>query len=619
MNDRRKQPTLPATAQIEKSLLAGEALRCDLGGGARLHIDRQLPFLVIHRLGRSTEAARAIAAANASYLLFRNQAQAKAIIAQVGKAMREKFGFFLVVEVAELEKDNLAEDAAYLPPFEIELACSQDGPAQTACRAVGAAIEAIDVKFRRPQLAQTDLGRKGGRPRLVERLTDHPALHVLFAPIYRAPDGKSLYPDLRERVIANLVDAILQGIAAFARETGSMKPASHRALGRRLFIDAVNRADAAIDEIAQSFDFLLAVTPINAMPAYEQFSRDGYRHAPRFLYRPLTVSLARQKRALYTIDLDRFEDPILSELYAQKRQELDLQLTMIAARETPRFRELGRALYGAVEPALLREAEQILDHCPPKKAQPGKQLGSDAVRKRANAMIAGYVEAYPGFDATVELRDDLPSGLMVSGARLLISQQMSIPAGRVEALLCHEVGVHLLTYFNGSAQGLRLFRSGLAGYEGLQEGLAVLAEYLVGGMTSARLRLIAARVVGCAMMLDGASFSETFAAMNGKYGFAPQTAFTLVLRVYRGGGLAKDAIYLRGLLEILAHLETGGELDPFWIGKVAVSHFPIVQELGSRGLLKAPRLLPGFLNHKGAQQRLEQARSGLSPINLVNA
>jgi hypothetical protein len=34
--------------------------------------------------------------------------------------------------------------------------------------------------------------------------------------------------------------------------------------------------------------------------------------------------------------------------------------------------------------------------------------------------------------------------------------------GRVEALLSHEVGVHLLTYFNGSAQGLRLFRSGLA-------------------------------------------------------------------------------------------------------------------------------------------------------------
>ena len=73
--------------------------------------------------------------------------------------------------------------------------------------------------------------------------------------------------------------------------------------------------------------------------------------------------------------------------------------------------------------------------------------------------------------------------------------------------------MHLLTYFNGSAQGLRLFRSGLAGYEGVQEGLAVLAEYLVGGMTIARLRLIAARVVACAAMLGGRVFRRNLPAL----------------------------------------------------------------------------------------------------------
>src|SRR5690606_5968630 len=151
-----------------------------------------------------------------------------------------------------------------------------------------------------------------------------------------------------------------------------------------------------------------------------------------------------------------------------------------------------------------------------------------------------------------ELRDDLPSGLMVSNGRLLIASSTAMLRTRVEALLSHEIGVHLLTYFNGAAQGLRLFRSGLAGYEGVQEGLAVLAEYLVGGMTVGRLRLIAARVVGCAHMLDGASFPECFARMR-ELGLSPAATFNLVLRLYRGGGLAKDAIYLRGLLEVLAH------------------------------------------------------------------
>ena len=187
---------------------------------------------------------------------------------------------------------------------------------------------------------------------------------------------------------------------------------------------------------------------------------------------------------------------------------------------------------------------------------------------------------------------------------------------RVEALLSHEVGVHLLTYFNGSAQGLRLFRSGLAGYEGVQEGLGVLAEYLVGGMTVARLRLIAGRVIACADMLDGASFVDCYRRLVRDFGFRDAGAFNLALRVYRGGGLPKDAVYLRGLLEVLGHLQAGGSLDPFWMGKIAATHFAIMQELSTRGLLKAPRLLPQFLSHPQAAERLKAAYAGITPLQM---
>jgi hypothetical protein len=96
-------------------------------------------------------------------------------------------------------------------------------------------------------------------------------------------------------------------------------------------------------------------------------------------------------------------------------------------------------------------------------------------------------------------------------------------------------------------------------------------------------------------------------------------ARTLIIdmRVHRGGGLAKDAIYLRGLLEILKHLESGGALDPFWMGKIAAPHFAVMQELNARGLLKAPLLIPEFLSIKGAEERLAKARSGLAPIDLI--
>src|SRR5690606_614465 len=197
----------------------------------------------------------------------RNQAAARAMIADVAASMMERFGAFLLVEIAELETDCLAEDAAYLPPFEIELAASEDEPAQAALAAVTGAIQAGDGRFRPPQITTRSItGKKGSAP-LVARLTDHPVLHISFAPIYRAPDGESVYPDLYERLVANMVDAVLQGVAAFACETGAMKPATHRALGRRAFIDTVERADRSMDEVARSFDFLLSVTPINAGPA----------------------------------------------------------------------------------------------------------------------------------------------------------------------------------------------------------------------------------------------------------------------------------------------------------------------------------------------------------------
>lgn len=51
---------------------------------------------------------------------------------------------------------------------------------------------------------------------------------------------------------------------------------------------------------------------------------------------------------------------MLTELYTEKRQELDLQLSMLEARETSRFIELSRALYGPVEPSLIKVARSIL-------------------------------------------------------------------------------------------------------------------------------------------------------------------------------------------------------------------------------------------------------------------
>ena len=208
--------------------------------------------------------------------------------------------------------------------------------------------------------------------------------------------------------------------------------------------------------------------------------------------------------------------------------------------------------------------------------------------KRAQEELGYYQQRRSDFSAKVSVRDDMYAGLMVSGDQLLIGGRTRVPRRRVEALLQHEIGTHLVTRYNGHHQPFQQLEVGLAGYDGFQEGLAVLAEYLVGGLSRFRMRVLAARVVGAHRMLDGASFIDTFRALDRNYEFSQRTAYTIAMRLYRGGGLTKDAVYLRGLLQILRYLREGGELEPLFIGKVASAHLPLISELTHAGHYQAP-------------------------------
>ncbi|GGG05310.1 hypothetical protein GCM10010924_37380 [Rhizobium wenxiniae] len=606
--------------EIVSCLADGKSIRRDLPGGGRLHIDRPLPFLCIHIAEDGAEpVARDVAQANASYLVAPNAAIALIVVEAIEVSLRKQFGVFILFDIGELKQDRfLTEDAPYLPPFEIAIWASAD--MMEAAETFSAAIKDSEARFRTPRVE-----RVSTPPTHVDKASrdlEASTLAVRFAPVYRQPESEQIYPELRDQLVSMLFDAGLRAVTHRVETAKILKLKTHRALGRRAFVDAVTRLDRSIDDVASTFDFLLAVTPINAGAAFEAF-KDGEQE-PVLLYRPLTLQVEAAKQKLFSISFDHLEDPVLHQLYREKQQELDLQLSLISSRQKSQFIEFGRALYGPVEPHLLSEAKTILTHLNEGEPSGDDDAGSRGkiadcyqIEHRARSMIAAYHRQLNDFEVSVEIRDDLPSGLMVSGHRLLIARSTVMDARRVEPLLSHEIGVHLLTYFNGSAQGLRLFRSGLAGYEGMQEGLAVFSEYLSGGMTPARLRLIAGRVVGCASMLDGATFRETNSLLIEEHNFSTSAAFNVVLRLYRGGGLAKDAIYLRGLLALLDHLRGGGALEPFWMGKIAASHFGVMQELAERGLLHLPAVRPLFLETDEGRTRLARARDGMRPLDMI--
>ena len=75
------------------------------------------------------------------------------------------------------------------------------------------------------------------------------------------------------------------------------------------------------------------------------------------------------------------------------------------------------------------------------------------------------------------------------------------------------------------------------------------------------------------------------------------------MRVYRSGGMTKDAIYLRGLVELLEHLGADGSLDQLRLGKFSLRDLPLIGDLEDRGLLRPPRVLPALPARPGDRRQ----------------
>jgi uncharacterized protein (TIGR02421 family) len=251
----------------------------------------------------------------------------------------------------------------------------------------------------------------------------------------------------------------------------------------------------------------------------------------------------------------------------------------------------------------------------------GESRGGSLSAREFAAVARQEIEYYraqlPSFRAEVAVREDMFSGLLCSDGNLLIGHRTTIPARRVQALLQHEIGTHLLTYYNGLAEPFQQLHAGFAGYDALQEGLAVLTEYLVGGMSTQRMRLLAARVLAVHMLIEGATFVDTFRTLDRDCQFSQRVAYTITMRTYRGGGLTKDAVYLKGLVEILDYLKRDGQLEPLFVGKIAAEHIPLIQELQHREVLKPPPLRPRYLDMPGVDEHLSRLRNGIGVRDLI--
>ena len=608
--------------EIVDRLEAGLPVDLALGDSGRLHIDRPVPFLCVYRWqDRAPEAdRRALVSSQAAWLVVPTDFEASALLCALGRWLEARFGGWLLLE---LWTEPLGEASLPRPGFEIH--APAHGVPNPVLEALEGALLKVRLRGRSPEVRlryEPEIAPPGLSPLLSDEQTGAcgcTCLGLAVDPVYREPEGGEVHVFAHRAFRRRLDIALRRAFHAFAHACTTHRPAHYHELGPQRIPEVAFEIDAELADIGEHFDLLLHVTPVNAEAAWSDFRNSGFSRPPEFLYRPRTADPDLLKRRLFAIPLETLEDPALYEMFAAKRDELDRQITLLSDRGTPRFLLGSRQLFGDVEPRRMEAAERLLETLEAGHTDDPKHhesLDARALADRACEEVARYRALAPDFATRVEVREDV-AGILVSHGDFLVGADARVAARRVEAALAHEIGTHALPWYNGSRQPFRELRAGMAGYEPLQEGLAVLAEYLVGQLDPGRLRQLAGRVIAVHMACEGADFVEVFRHLHDERGFGARPAFMTTMRTFRGGGYVKDAIYLRGLQALLECLGEGLSLETLYVGKVSLEFLPLVEELRWRSLIEPPALLPWFLEHVEVQQRLARLQAGMNLMDLA--
>ncbi|MBA2671096.1 MAG: DUF1704 domain-containing protein, partial [Gemmatimonadetes bacterium] len=403
-----------------------ESVHHTLSAGGVLHLDRGLPFLIVHREAsdRPDDGTARLVATEAAYLMGRpgEEREVADLVRQIADSGSAAYGAFLVLELWSSPDPDSRRFTVRAP----------DGPAPET---VGRLVETLrSLSDLRPGLEvvldTTDDRHPPGLPEIlsIEESWQNEVLLIGLEvpPIYRSPKG-TVYPRFLRQLQHRLSRALRQALYEFVRVQSSTKVENHLALGTRTPPEAVWKIDRDLCEIEHSFDFLLLTSPVNGPDAWARFQADGFEKDPELHYRLLPIDPDLLKRRLYSIEIETIDDPALADLFEDKRQELDTQMTMLRERGAPSFRYSSHRLYGEVDDRLRSTANELLSAVEPPRAWQGEWVDAEGFLAAARRELDHYREHYDGIRNTIEIRRDV-TGLLVSEGNLMIGKELRVPS-----------------------------------------------------------------------------------------------------------------------------------------------------------------------------------------------
>lgn len=438
-----------------------------------------------------------------------------------------------------------------------------------------------------------------GRGYNLEYITTHfPNVLVLATEVKKVYCNETtgeLYPEIIRELQQQIKEAILSNAQFFCESNTKWKSKNAAHLLDKKEDKDVARIDRDLYKILKNFELLAYVNPINTAAEQRKFIRSKYTEAPKFRYSPIKINPFQLKQRLSSLKTSEISDVSVRNLYESVISSYFDKIDLLSTLGTRKFMYNSLRYFGRPSKRDLLNANYLL-HLPELPSEPKSMPifnAQDAVYEFKRGL-----EEYE-MDCKIELSSKVISQVMVLNSKktILIRPDATFTKKDVNALIEHEIGVHMVTTQNSSMQKLKVFNLGLPVNTKTQEGLAILSEYGSGNMTLKRLKKLAQRVIVTDMMCDGASFIECFQYLNKDLDVPTNDAFTIVTRIFRGGGFTKDYLYLNGFVRVLKLWKSNKDLTPLLVGKTSLEFYETIQEMIDRELLEKPKYITNCLKH----------------------
>ena len=343
------------------------------------------------------------------------------------------------------------------------------------------------------------------------------------------------------------------------------------------------KIDASLDKLVKKIELLNYINPINIEQEKRNFFASKYNVNPSFHYRKIDFDAHRLQQRLFSQDIDSIKDDDAQSFY---REVIYDYSSLIQCIETigkgDKFYFNSLKSFGTPTEKDVENAKFILHF----EDEPYMQeMFPVFSAKEAANYFDEFTKQYE-FKFDVKFSTRLSAAAMVQNntRTLLLKKNHRFSANQLKVLANHEIGVHMVTTFNGREQQLCIFKNGFPRNVETQEGLAVFSEYMSDCLTLYRLKELSYRVLATDSLRKGFNFCDTFDLLHNQYKLNREEAYNISLRAHRGGGFTKDYLYLTGLKKVYTYYKDGHSLDNMLSGKVCLAQEEMITKWQKEGL-----------------------------------